>query len=84
MDQLDRERPRLDLLAGVHILELGVAQPVLVELGTRHRDRQRTAIHDRRIGAELTEHPRERAEVILVPVGDDDRLDVLRPDRAGS
>ena len=58
-------------------------QLVLVELGARHRDRQRAAVDRRQVVAELAQHPRQRAEVVLVAVRDDDRLDVRRRARAG-
>ena len=78
VDELDLERPRLDLLARREHLEVGLAQPVLVELGARHRDRQLAAVdHRHRRLPQLAQHPRQRADVVLVAVGDDDRLDVV-------
>ena len=62
-----------------------VAQLVLVELGARHRDRQLAAVDDRDLVlAEVADHPRQRAEVVLVAVRDDDRLDRVDVARAGS
>ena len=50
---------------------------VLVELGARHRHRQRAAVDRRRVvHAELAQQERQAAEVVLVAVRDDDRLDV--------
>jgi hypothetical protein len=77
VDQLERERPELDLIAGIEVDQLDVAELVLVELRARHRHRQRPAVdRRRRLRAQLAQHPRQRAEVILVAVCDDDRLDV--------
>ncbi len=80
--QLERERPQRHLIAGRQILELDIAQVMLVELGAGHGDRQRTAVDDRRsaraAARQLAQHPRQRSQVILMPVGDDDRLDVIR------
>ena len=77
--ELDLERPGLGDLADLEHLELRLAQLVLVELGARHRDRQLAAVGDRDLVlAELAQDPRQRAEVVLVAVGDDERLDVVR------
>ena len=46
-------------------------------------DGQRAAVDRPGSTAELAQHERERADVVLVPVGEDDRLDVGRPARAG-
>ena len=69
----------------VDLVQLDVAQLVLVELRARHRDRQRAAVDGRQraLLAELAQHPRQRAEVVLVAVRDHDRLDVLARARAG-
>ena len=76
--ELDLERPRLHLLAGRQHLEIRLAQPVLVELGAPHRDRQLAAVDHRHRGLpQVAQHPRQRADVVLVTVRDDDRLDVL-------
>ena len=49
---------------------------MLVELGARHRDRQLAAVDDRDLVlAEVADHPRQRAEMVLVAVRDHDRLD---------
>ena len=78
MDQLERERAEVEVLAVGEVDQLDVAQLVLLELGARHRHRQRPAVDGRRVvAAELAQHPRQRAEVVLVAVGDDDRLDVV-------
>ena len=70
--------PHLELLAGGDVLEVDVSQVVLVELGAGHGDRQRAAEDgDVAAGVELAQHPRQRPEVILVAVGDDDGLDVV-------
>ena len=78
VDELDLERAGLDLLARREHLELRLAQPVLVELGAPHGDRQLAAVdhRDARL-PQLAQHPRQRADVVLVAVGDHDRLDVV-------
>ena len=76
VDELDLERARLDRLAGREDLELGLAQAVLVELGAAHGDRQLAAVDDGDARLpQLAQHPRQRADVVLVAVGDHDRLD---------
>jgi hypothetical protein len=77
VDQLRAEGPQLERLARLDIDQDGVAQLVLVELRTRHRHRQGPAIDRRhRDRRELAQDPGQRPEVVLVPVRDDDRLDV--------
>src|SRR5205085_2226374 len=66
----------LELLAVLDVVDVDVAEAVLVELRARHRGRQRTAEH-RDLGAQLAQDPRQRAEVVLVAVRDDDPLDVV-------
>ena len=74
-DELDRERahghalPRLDGLEPVAGIDA-----VLFELGLDERQRHRRAI-DRAV--EQLDHVRDGADVILVPVGEDQRLDVV-------
>ena len=77
---LHRERAQLERVGHVDLVQLDVAQLVLIELGARHRDRQSAAVHRRhvRVG-ELAQDERERAEMVLVAVRDDDRLDVPGP-----
>ena len=78
VDALERERAGLHAVADRQHLEVDLAQLVLVELGARHRDRQLAAVDDRHgLLAELAQHPRQRPEVVLVAVGDHDRLDPL-------
>ena len=80
MDELDRERPGLGHLADREHVEVDLAQLVLVELRARHGDGELAAVDDRhRLLAEVAQHPWERAEVVLVAVGDDDGLDVVDP-----
>jgi hypothetical protein len=75
--ELDRERPGLGHLPGRQHLELDLAQAVLVELRARHRDGQLAAVDDRHaLLAEVAQDPRQGAQVVLVAVRDDDRLDV--------
>ncbi len=79
MDHLERERAELERLPGRDVAQLHLAQLVLFELGARHRDRQRPAVDGWGVVLdELAHHPRQRAEVILVAVRHDDRLDVAR------
>ena len=76
--ELQRERPELEGLPRIDLVELDVAQLVLVELRARHRHRQRAAEDRREVAvAELAQDPGQRAQMVLVPVGDHDRLDVL-------
>jgi len=77
VDELEPERPELDLLPGCEVLEVDLLEVVLIELGARHGDRQRTAVDGRHmLVPELAQEPRQRPEMILVAVSDDDRLDV--------
>ncbi len=68
--------PSLDLLPRRQLLQRRVAELVLVELGADHADRQQAAVDHRRL-ADLTQHVGQRADVVLVAVGEDDRLDVV-------
>ena len=78
VDHLDRERPGLGDVAGRQHVEPRLAQLVLVELGARHRDGQLAAVGDGdALLPQLAQQPRQRAEVVLVAVGDHDRLDVV-------
>ncbi len=75
--ELERERPEIERLPGFDFVQIHLAQLVLVELRARHRGGQRARV-DRRgeVGAELAQHPGQRAEMVLVAVRDHDRLDV--------
>ena len=77
VDELDRERPGVERLARLRVDEVDVLQPVLVELAAGHRHRERPAVDRGRVPGELAQDERQRAEVVLVAVGDDDRLDVV-------
>ncbi len=80
MHQLERERAGLGDLPDREHFEVDVAQLVLVELRAGHGDGELAAVdHRHGVLAELAQDPRQRAEVILVAVGDDDRLDVVDP-----
>ena len=59
-----------------HVLDVGVLQPVLVELRAHHRRGERAAVDGRRM-VQLPEHERQRAHVVLVAVGEHDRLEVV-------
>ncbi len=76
--ELGRERAAGDGIAlAVDLDELGVAQqPVLVQLRLHHAEREPRApdlAH-----ADLAHHVRQRADVILVAVREDDRVDAAR------
>ena len=77
--ELEAERPGLERACPCSSSSsLTSLEPVLVELGARHRHGERAAVDGRSlIGPELAQDPRQRAEVVLVAVGHDDRLDVL-------
>ncbi len=69
--------PALDLLPRRQLLQRRrLAELVLVELGADHPDRQQAAVDHRR-HADLAEHVGQRPDVVLVAVGEDDRLDVV-------
>jgi hypothetical protein len=76
LDHLHLERARVEGLGGEHVLDPHVAQLVLVELGAHHRGGQRAAV-DGWGAVELAQHERQGADVILVPVGEHDRVDVF-------
>ena len=68
-------------LAGLDVLELDLAQLVLVQARAGHRHRELAPVDRRRVlellAPDLAQDPRQRADVVLVRVGDDDRLDVV-------
>ena len=68
--------PTWHLLPGRELLQRRVAELVLVELRADHPDRQQAAVDHRRL-AELAQHVGQGADVVLVAVGEDDRLDVV-------
>ena len=76
VDQLQPEGAGLHLLPRRQLLQRRVAELVLVELGADHPDRQQAAVDHRR-RADLAQHVGQRADVVLVAVGEDDRLDVV-------
>ena len=76
VDQLEPEGAGLDLLARRQLLQRRVGEFVLVELGADHADGQLAAVDHRR-RADLPHHVGQRADVVLVAVGEDDRLDVV-------
>ena len=57
-------------------LERRVAEPVLLELRAHQADRQRAAV-DRGRAPDLAQDVGQRADVVLVAVGEHDRLDVV-------
>jgi len=67
--QLERERPELEDLGGRELAQLHLVELVLLELGARHRDRQRAAEDRWRVRpppsvGQLAQDERQRAEVI--------------------
>ena len=81
--ELERQRAQLEHPCGLQLAQVEVLEPVLFELGARHGDRQRPSEDRRRARAtargKLAHQERERPQVVLVAVGDDDRLDLRRP-----
>jgi hypothetical protein len=79
VDQLHRERPQVERLPGLYLLQRRSLELVLVELGARHGDGERAAV-DRRdvLFAQLAQDPGQGPEMVLVAVGDDDARDVAR------
>ena len=61
-------------------LERRVLELVLLELRAHHADRQQAAVDHRR-HADLAQHEGQRADVVLVAVGEDDGLDVVGASR---
>ena len=78
VDHLDPERARLLDPAGLEVLDGRALQLVLLELGADHPDRQ-AAAEDHRGHADLAQEEGQRADVVLVAVGEDDRVDVVDP-----
>ena len=77
MDHLEPERPPCYLLPGLEHLQRRVAELVLLELRAHQPHGQRAAVDHRR-HAELAQHVGQGADVVLVPMGEHDRLDVVR------
>jgi hypothetical protein len=78
VDELDLERAELEALAVAEVVDVDLAQPVLVELRARHRRGERAAV-DRDVDRKLAQDPGHRPEMVLMAVGDDDALDVVDP-----
>ena len=76
MDHLQFEGTGLDRLPRRQLLQRRVAELVLVELGADHANREQAAVNHRR-HAELTQHVGQGPDVVLVTVGEHDRLDVV-------
>jgi hypothetical protein len=73
--ELDRERADLDDVARLHRLQpVGDIETVLFELRLEQREREGGAI-DRTV--EQRHHVRDAADVVLVAVGEDERLDMV-------
>ena len=78
MHELELERAERHGVAGVELLERGLGELVLVELGAGHGHGQPAAVdHGDVVLPQLAQHPGQRAEVVLVAVGDHDRLEVV-------
>ena len=81
VDHLDPEAAGLLDRARLEVPQRHVAELVLLELRADHADRQPAAVDGRR-DADLAEDVGQRADVVLVAVGEDDRLDVVELVRA--
>ena len=68
--------PRLTFSPGGSSCSGASRELVLVELGADHADRQQAAVDHRR-RADLAQHVGQGADVVLVAVGEHDRLDVV-------
>ena len=77
----DVEVAQLDGLARVERLERVVAELVLLDLVAQQAARQGRGVDGH--AGELGQHVRQRADVVLVGVGDDEGLDLLARSRAG-
>jgi hypothetical protein len=74
-EETHRERPGGRLLARRHRSQIGeVGNLVLVELALQQRERERRAV-DLEAAIQVTQQVGQRADVVLVPVGEDDRPD---------
>ena len=80
-DELEHERPEGDRLALRDLVLRGLLEPVLAQLGAEQRQGQLGA--DERDVAALAQEVRRRADVVLVAVGQHQRLDGVEavPDR---
>jgi hypothetical protein len=76
--KLELERAQRHPLARLQHLERRVAGPMLLELRAHEADRQGATV-DHRGHPDLPQDERQRADVVLVPVGEDDRLDIGCP-----
>jgi hypothetical protein len=72
-DELEHERPEGDGLPLGDLVLRGLLEPVLAQLGAEQGEGQPGA--DERDVAALAQEVRRRADVVLVPVGQDQRLD---------
>ena len=71
----DRERSDVDLVAGVERRTRVVVELVLLDLVAEQAAGQRAGVHGH--ARELRQHVRQRADVVLVGVGDEERPHVL-------
>ena len=69
--------PKLDRVALLHDVLHGLLEPVLAQLGGEQRQRELGA--DQRDVAALAQEVRHRADVVLVAVGEHQRLDLVEP-----
>ena len=76
VNRLDLERPGLGALARLEHDEVGVADLSLLQLRAHEAESQRAAV-DRLGNTQLAKHVGHRADVVLVSVGEDHRVDVV-------
>jgi hypothetical protein len=79
-EESHREQPCGRGLAGHHLTELGaVSDLVLLELALQERERERRPVDGQWWSLVVAEQVRERTDVVLMPVGQHDALDVVEP-----
>ena len=78
-EELDVERPERDAIALGHLGELDVAEAVLAQLLTQEPERERAADDGDRLP--LAQEVRDRADVVLVAVRQDQSDDIVQPIR---
>ena len=76
-DELEVEGAEAEPVALADLVVDGLPQPVLAQLAVEQRQGQLRA--DQRDVAALAQQERRGADVVLVPVGEDQRLDVVEP-----
>ena len=76
-EELQPPRPDVGQLALAHLPQVGVVHAVLVELRGDQREGEPRSV-DRDVGP-LAQQVRQRADVVLVPVRQDDGIDLAEP-----